>query len=155
MSISRTSTLAKDVQDAVTAYLGARDELIGVPVIGRRRLNIVSDIAAAITRAGVCVHVFPALPVRVNSNNPGPHVDRLLVRVRAIENPALNTKGPDAYEVVELLLRLLDGKHFTAIESVQPLYFDEAPVQLVDDSEQLVQWDVVCFTSGGLTPREN
>lgn len=119
MSVSVTSTLAKDVQDAVTAYLAARTELALVPVIGRRRLNVISDIQAAIKRSGVCIYVFPALPIRINSNNPGPYVDELMIRCRAIEHPTLNTKGPDVYEVVELLLRLLDRKSFT-IENVNP-----------------------------------
>lgn len=152
MSVSVTTTLAKSVQDAVTTYLQGRTELSLVPVIGRRRLNIISDIQAAITKAGVCIHVFPALPVKLNSNNPGPYVDSLLVRVRAIEKPDINTRGPDCYEVVELLLRLLEGRHFTAVESLEPLYFDSNPVQLVDDSPELVQWDVVAYASAGLTP---
>lgn len=103
------SAICKDIQDAVTAYLAARSELTGVGVIGRRKNTIVSDIAAQVSKLGCCIYVFPALPVQVNSNNPGPHVDRLLVRCRAIEHPSLNRTGPDAYELTELLLRLLDG----------------------------------------------
>ena len=153
MSVSRTSTLAKTVQEAVADYLTACHDLVGVTVVSRRKNNIASDLAAVIGKAGVCLYVFPALPVKINSNNSGPYVDRLLVRVRAIEHPALNTKGPDAYELVELLLRLLDGKHFTAIESLNPLFFESSPVQPVDDSDELIQFDVVAFTSAGLTPR--
>ena len=149
MSVSITSTVAKDVQDAVVAYLGAREELALVPVLGRRRSNIVNDIQAAINRAGVCVYVFPALPVRLNANNPGPYVDELMVRCRAIEHPTLNVRGPDVYEVVELLLRLLDRKTF-AIPNCNPLWFDANPVQVADEAAELVQWDVVAYTSTGL-----
>lgn len=147
------SAICKDIQDAVTAYLAARAELTGVGVIGRRKNTIVSDIAAQINKLGSCIYVFPALPVQVNSNNPGPYVDKLLIRCRAIEHPSLNRTGPDAYELVELLLRLLDAAHFTAIESLQPLRFEAQPVQIVDDAEELIQFDVVAFTSCGLTPR--
>ena len=153
MSVSRTTTLAKSVQEAVADYLAARHEFIGVTVIARRKTNIASDIAAVIGKAGVCLYVFPALPVKVNANNTGPYVDRLLVRVRAIEHPTLITKGPDAYELVELLLRALDAKQFPAIAGLQPLFFEATPVQPVEDSEDLIQFDVVAFTSCGLEPR--
>lgn len=154
MSISRTTTLAKSVQEAVAEYLAACHDLIGVAVLSRRKANITSDIAAEIGKTGVCVYVFPALPVKINENNPGPYVDRLLVRVRVIEHPTLNTKGPDAYELTEIVLRLLDRKHFTAIESLNPLFYESTPVQPVDDSDQLIQFDVIAFTSAGLTPRD-
>jgi hypothetical protein len=107
VSQSRTTTLAKAVQEAVADYLAGCHDLIGVSVVARRKANLTSDIAAVIGKAGVCLYVFPALPVRINTENPGPYVDRLLVRVRVIEHPTLNTKGPDAYELVEILLRLL------------------------------------------------
>lgn len=154
MSQSRTTTLAKSVQEAVAAYLETRHEFTGVPIVSVRKGNIASDLAAALNRGGVCLYVFPALPVRVNANNTGPYVDRLMIRVRALEHPTLNTKGPDAYELVELLLRTLDAKQFTAIESLQPLFFEANPVQPVDDSDELIQFDVVAYSSAGLTPRE-
>lgn len=153
MSQSRTTTLAKGVQEEVASYLGDASDLIGVPIVSRRKLNIASDIAAAVQKLGVCLYVFPALPVKIGANAPGPYVDRLLVRVRVIEHPTLNTKGPDAYELVELLLRLLDNKQFTAIDGLNPLFFETTPVQPVEDSDELIQFDVVAFTSCGLTPR--
>jgi hypothetical protein len=153
MSISRTTTLAKSVQEAVAAYLAPRHEFLGVPVISIRKNNVAADLAAALNRAGVCLYVFPALPERVSANSTGPYVDRLQVRVRVIEHPTLNTKGPDAYELAELLLRALDCKQFTTIEGLQPLFFEANPVQLVDDSEELIQFDVVAYTSAGLQPR--
>jgi hypothetical protein len=145
--------LCKDVQDAVVAYLQAQADFAGVEIIGRRKANIVSDIAAAVGRLGVCIYVFPALPVVVNRNDPGPYIDRLSIRCRAIEHPTLNTSGPDCYELVELLLRYLTGKHLTTVEGLQPLWFDAGAVQIVDDAEQLVQHDVVALSSCGLTPR--
>lgn len=152
MALSRTTTLAKSVQEALAAYLAARHEFTGVPIVAVRQLNIASDIAAAISKAGCCLYVFPALPVRLNSNNPGPYVDRLQVRVRAIEHPTLNTKGPDAYELVELLLRTLDTVQLADVESLQPLWYEPEPVQPVDDAADLIQFDVVAYTSAGLTP---
>jgi hypothetical protein len=155
MSQSRTTTLAKSVQEAVAAYLGERHEFVGVPIVAIRKSNVAADLAAALQKIGVCLYVFPALPVKVASNSPGPYVDRLMVRVRAIEHPGLNTKGPDAYELAELLLRTLDRKQFTAIEGLQPLFFETSPVQPVDDGDQFIQFDVVAFTSAGLEPRSD
>lgn len=146
--------LVTDIQEAVAAYLASRDELAGVPIVSRRKGNIVTDIAAAVNRAGVCVYVFPALLARLNSNNPGPYVDEILIRCRVIEHPVLNTKGPNSYEVVEYLVRLLDEKQLTiSAGTLNPLRWPAAPVEVVDDAEELVQHDVVAATSFGLEPR--
>jgi hypothetical protein len=153
VSLTRTVTLAKSVQEAVAAYLGERHEFVGVPVVSIRKNNVAADLAAALSRVGVCLYVFPALPVKVNANSTGPYVDRLEVRVRAIEHPTLNLKGPDAYELVELLLRALDAKQLTAVEGLQPLFFEASPVQPVQDNEDLIQFDVVAYSSCGLEPR--
>ena len=149
------SALCKDVQDSLVARLGMRKAAAGystLGIVGRRVHVITSDIDAQIKKAGVCVYVFPALPLQVNSNNPGPHIDRLLVRCRAIEHPQLNRSGPDAYELVEWLLRELDGLQLTTVEGLQPFYFEREPVLIIDD-DTLVQFDVLAWASCGLVPR--
>jgi hypothetical protein len=145
------SALVKQIQDALVAYLAGRSELTGVSVLGRREKNIVNDVAAAIQRTGVCIYVFPALPVELNSNNPGPYCDKIEVRVRVHEHPQLNRSLPDAYELTELVVRLLDNQQFTAVAGLNPLFWDGRPVQPAED-ENLVIFDVIAFTSCGFTP---
>jgi len=145
------SSLVKQIQDEIVAHLSARAELAGVAIVGRRKNNIVNDVAAAIAKAGVCIYVFPALPLRFNSNNAGPYVDEFLVRVRIHEHPQLNRSLPDAYELVELVARMLDGKQYTAIAGLNPLYWSANPVTFEDDNT-LVIFDLKAATSGGLVP---
>jgi hypothetical protein len=154
MSQSRTTTLAKSVQDAVVAYLKSRSEFIGVPILGRRRRNIVSDIREQVDKAGgACIYVFPALPLKLNSNTGGPHVDVLLQRIRAIENPSLNEKLPDAYELAELLIIAMDGVQLTSVTSLQPFYWPDVPLDPQVETDTNVQFDVLLHSSAGLTPR--
>lgn len=150
--MSLTGVLCKDIQDEAVSYLTGLSNYTGVGIIGRRKNNVVSDIAAAIQKAGVCIFVFPGLPLKVNSQNPGPYVDTIELRFRIHEHPALNKTSVDAYALVELLLRDLDEKQFTAITGLNPLYWSERPVEYIAD-DNLVIFDVVALTSGGLTPR--
>lgn len=145
-------SLCKDIQDAVVTLLAAAPELAGVSVLGRRKNNIVNDVAAAIQKCGVCLYVFPALPVELNSNNSGPVCERIEVRVRIHEHPQLNRSLPDAYELAEYVLRILNLHSFGTIAGLNPLYWAENPVQPAED-DALVIFDIVAFTSGSLEPR--
>ena len=147
------SSLVKDIQDEAVTYLAAVTALAGVPIIGRRQKNIVNDVAAAIQRLGVCIYVFPPLPLSFNSNNPGPYVEKLACRFRVHEHPAINQTLPDAYELVELLARHLDCKQFTAVDGLNPLWWAENPVTFEQD-DNLVIFDLHALTSCGLTPRD-
>ncbi len=146
------ATVSKALQDCVTAWLQAGTEFTGVPTIGRRKGNIVGDIEAAVAELGACVFVFPGLPVHFIDATP-PYADRYQVRIRAIENPALNTVLPDCYELVELIVRRLFGMQFPAIEGMNPLVMlDGNPVAEVTDPERVI-YDVVFETSLGFLPR--
>ena len=42
------SSIVKTLQDEAVTYLGTVTDLAGIPIIGRRRKNIVNDVAAQI-----------------------------------------------------------------------------------------------------------
>lgn len=149
---SERNTVAKALQACGVAWLEAGAEFSGVTVLGRRRGDIVSDIDSAVSALGSCVYVMPGLPLRFNAADT-PYADLYELRVRCVENPALNTKSPDVFELVELVARRLYAHQFTAIQGINPLYLAENdPVREEDGGENLV-YDVRFHTSLGFLPR--
>lgn len=146
-------TVAKALQNCAVDWLEAGAEFQGVPIIGRRRTNIVNDIEAAIAELGACVFVFPGLPVHFLDTG-APTADRYQLRVRAIENPAVNTSLPDVFELVELVVRRLYGVDFEAIGLRNPLVFPAGgnAVAEVGDPERMI-YDVLFETDAGYLPR--
>lgn len=99
------STLSRASQTAAAARLRSLGELRGVPILERIRNDVGNDIDAQLDALGVCIYVFPGLPVAINQELPGPWIDQLEVRVRIFEVPELNTQGlPDAYDLAEYVL---------------------------------------------------
>jgi hypothetical protein len=146
------SILAKTLQDAVVAHLAALPALAGVPVVGRRKGVITSDIEAAVATIGACLYVFPALPVEVNPDLPGPYVTKLQIRVRAIEAPAINSTLPDAYELAEAVLTGLHEADFRAVaglDGINPVQCLSRPIEEIPDEERMI-FDLTFETSVGL-----
>ncbi|MBC8011455.1 MAG: hypothetical protein H7067_15330 [Burkholderiales bacterium] len=144
--------LSKLLQDTVVSHLTAIAALAGVPVVGRRKGIITNDIEAAVATIGACLYVFPALPVEVNPNLPGPYVSKLQIRVRAIEAPAINETLPDAYELAEAVLTGLHEANFAAVEGLEginPVQCLSRPIEEIADDERII-FDVTFETSGGL-----
>jgi hypothetical protein len=145
--------LSKQIQDAVTAYLAARVALEGVTVIGKRTADIVSDIDSAVGSAGgVCIYVFPALPIEVKPNIPGPYVSAFEIRIRCIEAANLNTSLPDCFELVEEVLTALHLKAFSEVAGLNLLSTRPKPVEEIADPERTI-YDVVFHASAGYSPR--
>lgn len=152
-SIVKPVPLAKQIQEAVTSYLLARTALDGVTVIGKRTNDIVSDIESAVANAGgVCVYVFPALPIEVKPNIPGPYVSAFEIRIRCIEHPNLNTSLPDCFELVEEVLTALHLKAFSEVSGLNLLSTRPRPVEEVTDAERTI-YDVIFHASAGYAPR--
>ena len=93
-----SATVAKAIQDCGVACLQSGAEFARVPIIGRRKGNIVNDIESALAELGACVYVFPGLPVKFIDSNP-PYADRYQLRFRAIETPSINTALQDQLEL--------------------------------------------------------
>lgn len=155
----RRKTIAKIIQDALVARF-VRDgdgkstltDYLGVPVVGRRKGVITSDIEAAVATLGACIYVFPARVRRVNKNLPGPYAESVLVRFRVIENPALNETLPDAYELAEMLLvdfSEVDLRQVDGLAGINPLVpFDDGIEEQLDETN--IIFDVTFETSVGL-----
>lgn len=143
---------SKLIQDAIVAFLKTIPVLAGVPVIGRRKGNITNDIEAAVSAIGACIYVFPALPVDVNPNLPGPYADKMEIRVRVIEAPSINTTLPDAYELTEFVLTFLNQKQLEGVDGLNPISCTSKPVEEIQDDNQI--FDITFTTSVGL-PAQN
>jgi hypothetical protein len=150
--VSSKSQLVGPLQEFVFSKLTERASLSDVTVLMRQPGQIQDAVDAAIAQLAVCLYVFPPLLLTANANNPGPYFDRIQIRVRCIENPVLNATGLDAYQLVELAHWSLNGQQPTNVDGVNPLAPDPNSTREIDDP-QLVIFDVLYNTSGGLTPR--
>ncbi len=148
--------ITQELQDAVVAVLGTRTALRDVAIVGRRKTNIVADIEEAIaTLGGICIVVLLPLPVEINPETPGPYIQKLEIRVRVIENQALNESKPAAAEVIEEILVALHQYNFPEkLEAFGLNLFTAAPrpIEEIPDPERTI-YDVIFFTSCGYRPR--
>jgi len=146
--------LCRAAQAAAVARLLALGELRGVPVLERIRNDVANDIDAALNSLGVCLYVFPALPIAINPELPGPWVDQLEVRVRVFEVPELNTTGlPNAYEIVEYVLAGLHHHCPRLVDQAEnPFVARTTPVADVSDDEATI-FDVTFTVAAGIQLR--
>lgn len=145
-------TIARQLQKAVVQLLQALPALDGLPVIGSKRASVASQVDEALGARGLCLYVFPGLPVDVNPNLPGPYADQVEIRVRVYENEELNNTELDAYQVAELALT---GLHesllatFPGLEGANPIQCLARPITDVSD-DTAVMFDLTFRTSVGL-----
>jgi hypothetical protein len=151
--VPNNGTIAKALQACAVDRLQAGAEFARVPIIGRRKGTIANDIEAAIAELGACIFVMPGLPVHFIGLQ-APTCDRYELRIRAIEDPAINQNLPDVWELVELIIRRMHGIDFDAIGLTNPIVFPESgnPVAEVSDPNRLI-YDVIFETDAGYLPR--
>ncbi len=156
MPSSTNLPLCLELQEAVVAALGARVALRDVPIIGRRKTNIVADVEEAVNSiAGIALVVLVPLPVEINPNSPGPYVEKMEIRVRVIENQAINETLPSAAECVEEILCALH--HYTFPQKLADfglnlLVAADRPVDEIPDNERVL-FDVIFTAACGYRPR--
>lgn len=131
-----------DLQLAIEELLTTPGALrVAVPVIRRRTQELAAEIEAAVANAGLCIQVLPPLPVRVTEGAACVFVEAAELRVRIVEQPALNATGADAYDLVDDVMTGLHWRSFPAILA-HPLQLATQPVEPVDDP-QLRIFDVI------------
>lgn len=150
-----SASLCVQAQLFLVEYLNSRDSLLRgtrrVPVLGRRKTNIADDIDAAIAELGACVYVLPMLPVKFNTNVPGPMIDQAEFRIRCIENDALNTELPDVYELIEAIVRDVHGLRVKPLAQFSCLALADRPVEQQPDDRLI--FDVIFNARGTYPPR--
>lgn len=148
--------LCIELQDAIVAVLGSRVALRDVPKLARRKTNIVADIDEAVDQlGGIALVVLVPIPVEVNPNISGPLVEKMELRVRVIENQALNADKPTAAECVEEILTALHHYVFPqkfADYGLQLLTASPRPVDEQPDDERQI-YDVIFYTTCSYRPR--
>lgn len=150
--LPNSGTIAKASQDCLVDWLRAGAEFARVPIIGRRKGNITNDIEAAIAAIGACIYVMPGLPISFISS-ASPVADRYELRIRCIENKAINETLPDCEDLAEFVIRRVYGTDFSAIGLRNPLVFAPGrPVAPQEDGERDVV-DVIFETDVAYPPR--
>ena len=107
-------------------------------MIARREKELKSDVEAAAAQAGICVWVMPPLPTHaLQAEQPFVFFDRAEIRVRIVEQPALNQTGADAYDLVDAVALAL---HWTNPGGIlaHPLMLGEKPVARVEDKDERI-----------------
>jgi hypothetical protein len=146
-----------DLQTAIHELLGLPGALrVAVPIVERRTKDLASDIEAAAASQGLCVLIMPPLPTGAEQGVPFVFFNRAEVRVRIMEQPAMNTTGADAYDLVDDVATALhwqpkaEGTALGAIVA-HPLQLAEHPVEMVDDPQYRII-DVFFEAVFGLVP---
>lgn len=139
-----------EIQEAVADRLRSRSAFAGVPVLTRRKGDILSDIEAALAELGACAYVFPPLPRGASANVPGPEFDRLELRVKIIESPTLNRTGVSAHALME---ETLVAVHHWREPVRGMLFYCDGEAVVPDDSAEETIFDCVFQTAFGLPLR--
>lgn len=143
------SSIIRPLQELIAPHLSLDPRFAAATVLVRLPKQTLNEIEAALLQLKLGILVFPPLIVRLNGNTPG-WADDIEVRVRVVENPVLNDTGVDAYDLVESLHAALMMHQFPQGDcSFAPLNPDANPTREIDDPE-LVVFDLVYRTSGGL-----
>jgi len=130
-----------DLQEAIVELLGMPGALrVNVPLVSRRTKELAGDIEAAAANQGLCIFVMPPLPTSALQGNPFVLFDQAEVRVRIVEQPAMNQTGADAYDLVDDVASALhwqpkaEGTKLGAILA-HPLQLAERPCEMVEDPQ--------------------
>src|SRR4051812_25053405 len=102
----------------VPAALSDPDMAIAIgtlPIGARRMKEMGKEIEAAAANHGLCIYVMPVLPTRAAGEGvPFVFFEGSDVRVRIIEQPAENSAGASAYQLVDDVALALHWKPKTA-----------------------------------------
>jgi len=122
-----------DLQSAIEALLAAPGALrVNVPVVKRRTKQLAAEIEAAAANKGLCLYVMPPLPTGAEQDVPFVFFNRAEVRVRIIEQPAANTTGADAYDLVDDVATALQGQLIDGLLA-DILRLAARPTEMVED----------------------
>jgi hypothetical protein len=124
---------SSDLQLAIEQLLAAPNALrVAVPVVKRRTKEIGAEIEAAAANHGLCIYVMAPLPMQVTEGAAVVFIEAAEIRVRIVEQPALNTTGADAYDLVDDVMTGLHWQPFAPILA-HPLQLATKPAEMVED----------------------
>jgi hypothetical protein len=121
---------SSDLQLALEQMLSAPGALSApIPIVQRRTKDLPNDIAAASANHGLCIYVMPPLPKHfIETDGQGPlFADRVEIRIRIVEQPALNRGKADAYDILD---EVQIGLHGRLVEGITPI-----PLQALSSEE--------------------
>lgn len=148
---------SSDLQAAIIELLEQPGALrVDVPLVARRTKELTADIEAAAANKGLCIFVMPPLPTSALQGTPFVFFDRAEVRVRIIEQPAMNQSGADAYDLVDDVANALhwqpksEGAQLGAILA-HPLQLASRPCAMIEDPQARII-EVIFEAVYGLQP---
>src|SRR5260221_13135167 len=130
-----------DLQDAIIELLGQPGALrVNVPVVSQRTKELSKEIEAAAANKGLCIYVMPPLPTSALQGNPFVFFDKAEIRVRIVEQPAMNETGADAYDLVDDVANALHWQpkaEGTALGAIlaHPLQLASRPAEMIADPQ--------------------
>ena len=130
-----------DLQDAIIELLGQSGALrVNVPIVSLRTKELGKEIEAATANKGLCIYVMPPLPTSALQGNPFVFFDKAEIRVRIVEQPAMNETGADAYDLVDDVANALHWQprtEGTALGAIlaHPLQLASRPTEMIADPQ--------------------
>jgi len=148
---------SSDLQAAIVELLSQPGALrVAVPLVARRTKELAGEIEAAAANKGLCVFVMPPLPTSALQGNPFVFFDKAEIRVRIVEQPAMNQTGADAYDLVDDVANALHWQprsEDAALGAIlaHPLQLASRPCEMIDDPQARII-EVVFEAIYGLQP---
>ncbi|GEM_PF-4940357 len=105
-----------------------------VPILFRRPREKANEIAAAVAKQTLGIYVMPPFPTRAMQGVPFVFYEGAELRVRIIEQPALNSTGADAYDLCDDVALALHWKNPGGMLA-HPLMLAPRPVELIEDPQ--------------------
>ncbi len=102
------SVLGK-MADDLKALAEASTYLPQLPVVVRRKGEILNDLEARLRSFAICIFIMPVLPLVPHPGAPFVFFQQGEVRLRAIENRKLNKTDIDVYEIAEGICLTFQG----------------------------------------------
>lgn len=139
-----------DLQAAVLSQLAVGLEH-AVPV----RATPGHDLGAAIAASGdpIALHVAPPVPVRAMQGVPFVFFEIYEVRVKIVEQPALNGGPFDAYDLIEDVAATLHWQPFAGLLA-HPLQLARSPVRTLHENPDRREFEILFHATCGFEPAQ-
>jgi hypothetical protein len=155
--IEPSDNLLVQLQEAVAARLASDPVLSSITIVTRRKGDITNDLQNALGLAGgfptqeskvvgLCLFVFPPLPLSANANTGCLYIDDCEIRVQVLEVPTNNQTAWNAELLVARVLARLHGFDPDLV-GVNNIYPRDRPVDDVTEADGSQIYDTIFSTS--------
>ncbi len=101
-----------------------------LPIVPFKSKDMAQRVEGAAAARELAIYVWPVLPVRIVQGVPFVFVEKGEARVTIIEQPQINTRSADAYDLVDDVMHALHWQAFANVLA-HPLQLAEKPTEMI------------------------